>query len=318
MAANPYTQGLMVAGTGPAGASTNWATQMTPNGLVANTGFGQAPIYTADQFNQWASSGNSPFYDLKGPFNGNAPAWANQAPNSGLSAGSTFVIHTPDGGQQNIDYKLDPKTGYYVPSSASGASNSTGLVDNLIKYGAMAGSAVAGGAGALGYGSAGPGASALGGSADAIGGAAGGAAAGGAAAGGGAMTFDPSGMADQIAATAGQNVAPQLATDASNIAAAGDAGITADIGSGGSSLLSSLNSAKTTYDRIKLANQLLKIVGGNATGPSQQQQGMFGGTLVGQGSGGLTGNMKMMLQANAQAQMNGQPLPFPGLGGMGR
>jgi len=73
---------------------------------------------------------------------------------------------------------------------------------------------------------------------------------------------------------------------------------------------SSLSKAKTAIDRVKLAQQLLNVVGGGGGPGSTGQQGMLGGTLVGQGSGGLTGNMKMMLQANAQAQMNGQPLPF--------
>ncbi len=69
-------------------------------------------------------------------------------------------------------------------------------------------------------------------------------------------------------------------------------------------------------NNLKLAKNLLNIVGGGQPG-SAQPHGMFGGTLVGGGNQGLTGNMKMMLEANAQARMNGQSLPFPGFGGMG-
>jgi hypothetical protein len=93
----------------------------------------------------------------------------------------------------------------------------------------------------------------------------------------------------------------------------------------GSSLLSGspgaagLGASLTNADKLKLAKNLLSLGQNMATGQQTKvNNGVVssgvGGTIAG---GGLSGNLKMLLEANAQAKLNGQPLPFPGLGGMG-
>lgn len=184
----------------------------------------------------------------------------------------------------------------------------SGLMDNIIKFGAIGGSAATGAAGGVGL--LGPGNSGLS------------LAQSGLASVGG--LGDTAGSLASLGTTAPEisnftppNIQQPPVLDTSGMAPLNIADAGAGLGTGGS-LVSSLSKAKTAIDRVKLAQQLLNVVGGGGGPGSPSQQGMVGGTLVGQGSGGLTGNMKMMLQANAQAQMNGQPLPFPGLGGMGR
>jgi hypothetical protein len=105
-----------------------------------------------------------------------------------FSAGNPFQISTPNQGWQRLDYKLDPTTGYYIPSGTQGGSTAgTSIWDNLIQGGAIAGGAIATGAGLAGLGSTGPGAAAVGGSVTPIAGAAG---TGAAASTGGALTAD--------------------------------------------------------------------------------------------------------------------------------
>lgn len=344
--ANPYASGISVAGTGPNNSATNWGVTWDPatGTYAANTGFGMAPIYNASQFASLVP--NTQTGAIKGlgneSFALSAPAGATTNPfDPGTyvdpvtgqiafqtaAAGNTLGINTGGTGQQDIVYKLDPATGYYIPASASGTSGGTSLVDNLIKYGAIAGGAVAAGAGAMGYGSAGPGASAVGGSADVPGAASG---LGDVAqsfpiaaqapaqtsqlaplsgyGGSGGMAFDPSSLVQGAADSANTSVGPQLAADQSAIAGQGMAGITADAANLGTAGLS-------TMDKIKLAQNLLKfgqqVTGGGATGQGTQPMRFSGQQLA----GGLSGNLKMMIEANAQAQMNGQPAPFPGLGG---
>lgn len=167
---NPYPQGIPVSGTG---SSAPWATAWDPalGTYTANTGFGQAPIYTADQFKQWTSGANNfdPTFSLPGSKNSGFTAEGNWlGGQASYSPGAGFSISTPGGGTQGIQYKLDPATGYYIPASASGSSGGTSLIDNLIKYGAIGGGlAITGGgaAGLLGPGTVGAGAGALGGSA---------------------------------------------------------------------------------------------------------------------------------------------------------
>lgn len=214
--ANPYANGISVAGTGAGGAATNWGVQWDPtmNSYAANTGFGMAPIYTANQWNQLTSNRSggqnpmSPLMSMLGPNSGfqgtiNAPTAAGGFGGYSLNPGSPFSIATPGGGSQSVQYKLDPATGYYIPSKATSVGSGASPMDQIIQYGALAGAALplAAGVGAmagLGTGAggslfgvpvtAGPGATALGGSAD-LGTAVG--AAGGAGAGtGGALTYN--------------------------------------------------------------------------------------------------------------------------------
>jgi hypothetical protein len=65
---------------------------------------------------------------------------------------------------------------------------------------------------------------------------------------------------------------------------------------------------------IKLGKSLLQNISGGGS-PGNPQQGMFGQTQVQQGGGVTNSLLKMMLEANAQAKLNGQPAPFSGVGG---
>jgi len=127
------------------------------------------------------------------------------------------------------------------------------------------------------------------------------------------MSIDTSGLANDAFNTAQSNVAPQLAADQSSIANQGLAGITADATSGVPSSLT---------NNIRLAQGLLKLgqtIGapGSLSKTPGQTGGMAGSGGVVAGGGQLIDNLSMMLQANAMAKMNGAPLPFPGLGGLG-
>ena len=125
--------------------------------------------------------------------------------------------------------------------------------------------------------------------------------------------LDNSWPGDHAFNTAQSNVAPQLAADQSSIANQGLAGITADATSGVPSSLT---------NNIRLAQGLLKLgqtIGapGSLSKTPGQTGGMAGSGGVVAGGGQLIDNLSMMLQANAMAKMNGAPLPFPGLGGLG-
>lgn len=190
----------------------------------------------------------------------------NFTPGGNTASGFYTTRGMPGGGTQSVYYNPQGQA-----TDVSGHNPDTGsLLDNIIKYGAMAGGAVAAGGGLMGFGSPGPGAAALGGSSDLVAGAGAAAPELGGAAGTG-MTFDNSALVDQIANTAGANVAPQLASDASNIAAQGMAGIEGDIGAGSSGLSSLLNK--------DLANALMKAGGQIFGGPG-------GGSAGGQVAGG--------------------------------
>lgn len=283
---NPFANGISVAHTGANGAATNWGVTWDPtlNSYVANTGFGVAPIFTQNQWNQ----ANSPLYANQGSYQGPAAneAWSNATPVNSVTgqpttAGSTFSYHvgnvTPsngltiygkNGATQNIQY--GQQNGYWVPTSASGFNNQTSIGDQILQGAAIAGAAIPTGA-ALGNlmgltsvpMTASPGAAALGGSAPAgVGGAVGGV--GGAVGGvGGAapgMTVDLSALPGQIADTAAANVAPQLAADAGAISANSAGAIAADAGAGGGLLgsLSNIGSGSNLLSGLGSASKLLK------------------------------------------------------------
>lgn len=333
---NPYASGISVAGTGPGGTASNWTTGMGANGqLYANTGFGQAPIYTADQFAKLAPNAQtgavagSPneFFALQpaagntqNPYGASIPytydANGNVVDNT-AQPGSTLDIKTGGTGSQQVAYKLDPKTGDYIPASASGSAGGGNWADNLIKYGAMAGGAIADGAGAMGLGSAGPGASALGGSADLASSVGEGGLTAVEDAGAtafpvnapgaaqtselaplstGGQTFDASSMVQDIVDSAAASSAPQLAADQSAIAGQGMQGIAADAANlgagGGSSLLSNKN----------LINALQKVVG-QAISPGQVGGSPTGGGSSGGGYGG--GSLGGMAVGTAGMQPTG-------------
>ena len=63
---------------------------------------------------------------------------------------------------------------------------------------------------------------------------------------------------------------------------------------------------------IKLGQKLLGNISGGGY-PGNPQQGMFGQTQLQSGGGQMNSLLKMMMLANAQAQMNGQEAPFPGV-----
>jgi hypothetical protein len=216
-------------------------------------------------------------------------------------------------GTQSTVFNFDPSTGAYVPASQQGHSGGTGLVDNLIKAGAILGGGAALGGSLAGLGNqtslapafdAAPtlDASVFSAGAPEVGTA-------GSAAGG--MTFDNAGLVQGISDSAAASSAPQLAGDLTNIAGQGASGLAADIGGGGLTS-SQLNLAKNLLNLGKTALQ------GTPVGqPRVNSAGVGASSALGAGIGGLSDNLKMMLEANAQAQMNGQPLPFPGMGGMG-
>jgi hypothetical protein len=179
--ANPYSNGLNVSGAGGTG---NWGVSYDPTfgTLAANTGFGEAPIYTPSQFSSLLGKlpGNETF--------GNGPNQASvtanpDTPKSNLpgsqaqyaasfapSAGSPLVVNTGGGGGssflnapggQTIQYGLDPKTGYEVPISARGSAPGTSDIwDSIVP--AVLGTAALGGAGALAAGAGAAGAGAAG------------------------------------------------------------------------------------------------------------------------------------------------------------
>lgn len=326
---NPYASGLLVAGTGPNGSSTNWTTQWDPatGTYAANSGFGLAPIYTADQFSQLMGKlpGNESFGGgAPNPLTYNPDASKGSGPNlagtvnaARPSAGENLIINTgqPGGavspGMQDVSYMLDPKTGYYVPSSASGtAPFKQDILDTLVP-GAILGTAAAGlgigAAGALGAGGGAAAGEAAGGvssiadptagfiaSAEPAGQIAGGidiasaaplAEAGAASLPAATFGLDQAGnssLINDIANAAAGSTAPQLAADNAAAAAAGDAGITADIGAGGSSLGDTLQSLGQNKS---LVNAIGKLLGGALGGG----QGIGGGNVGGIGSAGSVG-----------------------------
>lgn len=221
------------------------------------------------------------------------------------------------------NYSIDPKTGQYVLTSsvAPQASDANSLLDQIIRGGSQAALATMGGlAGASAAGLT-NGATTLFGGANPLFGAGAAAPAAapattGADVGTGGMTFDNSGLVQGISDSASASSAPQIASDATTIANQGAAGIAAD--TAGSGLTSSqLNLAKNLLNLGKTALQGTPVgqqrVGSPAAGVGAGAPGGFG-----QGVNGLSDNLQMMLLANAQAKMNGQPLPFPGMGGMGQ
>jgi len=362
---NPYAGGLQIAGAGAGGGSANWGVTFDPasGSLVANTGFGEAPIYNAQQFSQWqANPSSNPFPTLT-QIQQSPTQMITHNPGTTPSAGWGYSIKDPSGGTQSISYKLDPATGYYIPTSAVGHAADTGsFIDNLIKYGAIAGTAAVGAMGAANAvapgtfaTSAGPGASALGGSAADIGSGAGGL--------GATVPSEISNFAPTPVDTSGiTDVSSVLGNNPVNIAGGGglasgfaggqyldplasgpQAGVPGSTGtfSQGAPISSGANgleytgaapaydvaptlpssafssSALSTADKLKLAQQLLKLGQTFTTQPQVGRNQVGAGGGIAQGAAGLMGNMKMMLEANAQAKMNGQPLPFPGLGNMG-
>lgn len=197
----------------------------------------------------------------------------NFTPGGNTASGFYSTRGMPGGGTQSVYYNPQGQA-----TDVAGHNPDTGsLLDSLIKYGAMAGGAVAAGGGLLGLGTPGPGAAALGGSPVELGGGAG-AFVGPPAdlAGAGGMTFDNSALVDQIANTAGANVAPQLASDASSIAAQGAAGIAGDVGAGSSDLSSLLNQ-DLTKALLKAGGQLMGGGGGNTGGNTGLGGGGYGG-----------------------------------------
>jgi hypothetical protein len=179
--ANPYANGLNVSGAGGTG---NWGVSYDPTfgTLAANTGFGEAPIYTPSQFS--ALLGKLPSNETFGNGPNQASVTANpDAPKSNgpgsqaqyaasfaPSAGSPLVVNTGGGGGssflnapggQTIQYGLDPKTGYEVPISARGSAPGTSDIwDSIVP--AVLGTAALGGAGALAAGAGAAGAGAAG------------------------------------------------------------------------------------------------------------------------------------------------------------
>jgi len=237
MATNPYASGVKVSGTGPNGSGSTWQTVQDPNtGIIyANTGFGMAPVYTADQYSQIQKGlpSNYSFYagaSSSGQKYGDP--FSTYSADTTPTAGSTLNIAQQNGGLQQVNYTLDPNTGYYVPSSAASQGNvNSGLFSNitdaLSAYGLpLTLAAISGGA--LGVIGAGAG--------DAAGAGAGAGAAGagsvGSALAGGAPLADLSGMAD-LTSVGGLSAADSAALAASTGgAAAAGSGSVADALSG--------------------------------------------------------------------------------------
>src|SRR6266403_1310103 len=269
--------------------------------------------------------------------------------------GPIYTTPTGIGNWQDPALSQDPNAvsalnnimGSYAPGTQFQHINDGGFIgalDNIIKGGAIIGGTLAlpgVGSSLLGGAStAGPGAAAIGGSVGDIG------AVVQSLTGG--LTGAPGGLSSVF--TGGGNYAPALDPTA-GLSGAGIPGATGTFGAGapitsgpgglgfsgaalpafdatGTLPTSAFNQSPPSWfsnpNNLKLAKNLLKtgyqMMGGQSQQqPGQQQSGLGLGTsgASGAGIGGLSNNLKMMLEANAQARMNGQQLPFPGLGGMG-
>ena len=166
---NPYAKGLNVAGTGANGASTNFGVTWNPTiGAygVQTAGGGFAPIYTASQFSNLANgftSANGAQETFPGSgvtqaeynanpeqYQGNYANNAYQAP----TAGAALNIVNKGGGRTNVDYTLDPKTGYYVPNAMKGTGQDSWWQSTGLPLAAFAAVAAPAAATALGAGAA--------------------------------------------------------------------------------------------------------------------------------------------------------------------
>jgi len=121
--ANPYTNGISIPGTGANGSATTfqdfWNPQLGTYAIHQGADGAIAPIFNASEW------GN-----IQKDFSGTNEVWAG-GPSSGPGRGEhghggggsnapMLTIYNKGGGDTQVGYKLDPTTGYYVPSSSQG------------------------------------------------------------------------------------------------------------------------------------------------------------------------------------------------------
>jgi hypothetical protein len=265
-----------------------------------------------------------------------------QYENGSGDTGLSLSVKNPNGGSSTISYNLDPTTGKYVPA---GNAIGTGAPDTSFWSGFTTPAEVIGGATGLSAGL------------QALMGAAGAAGAGGdaaaSAAGTSGATVAPEAGGSSIGL--GQSVGDYLgAAPASAPIVPGSPGVSglysaatsAVPGTGAADSSLFLNAAgsvpsatgmsvlDTLAQNPKLTAQLLSagksFLGANGSGSKSGGQsgggmgaiqggipsyvGAAGTTSAGMG---LADNSQNMQRANAQARAMGQPLPFPGIGGLG-